>query len=40
MDKLNRYREIVPEDFMPLTQRRYSRLDVKNESVFDTQPER
>ena len=40
MDTLNRYREIAREVLLPLTQRRYSGLDVINEAVFDTQTDR
>ena len=40
MDTLNRYREIVCEVLLPLTQRRYSGGGVINESVFDTQSDR
>ena len=35
MDTLTRYRKIVREVLQPLTQRRYSGLNVTNEAVFD-----
>jgi hypothetical protein len=35
MDKVTRYRRIVKEVLMPLTERRYSGLNVTNEAVFD-----
>lgn len=35
MDQVSRYRKIVRDILMPLTERRYSGLDVSNEAVFD-----
>src|SRR5438105_8840000 len=35
MDKVECYRKIIHDVLMPLTERRYSGLDVTNEAVFD-----
>lgn len=35
MDQVSRYRKIVRDILMPLTERRYSGLDVTNDAVFD-----
>lgn len=40
MDTLKRYSDIVCEVLLPLTNRKYSGIDVKNEAVFDTQTDR
>jgi hypothetical protein len=40
MDTVNRYREIVKKVLLPLTERRYSGLDVANQAIFDGQSDR
>jgi hypothetical protein len=35
MDKIERYRQIIRDLLLPLTERRYSGLNVTNEAVFD-----
>ena len=37
MDKIARYRQIVRDVLLPLTNRRYSGLDAINEAVLDTE---
>lgn len=36
MDTLERYRQIIRDLLLPMTERQYSGLDVTNEAVFDT----